>query len=177
MRIQAALIVALCLGSGSAAALYDPAPDPGLATVQGEWIGTLTYRDYSSPDRLVTLPTRLFIALGAPNQLVMYFAYDDGPTKTVYSYERMQFNFSAKELIWSSMADEDSPTKCRMSEQAQQKPAGWRLTCEHTNDGKVERYKLALTPDSLAISKEEIDASGTSLLRNQYTLRRPSVLR
>lgn len=172
MRMQAVFIAVLCLGSGSALALYDGAPDPGLAGVQGEWIGTLTYRDYSQPDRLVTLPTRLFIALGAPNQLVLHFAYDDGPAKTVYSYERMQFDFSAKELRWSSIAEKDSPTECRISEQAQEKPAGWRLSCQDSDNGKVERYKLVLTPEHIAISKEEIDASGKSLLRNQYTFSR-----
>jgi hypothetical protein len=172
MRLQPVLFALLCFASGSAGALYDPAPDAGLAAVQGEWIGTLTYRDYSQPDKRVTLPTRLFIALGAPTELVMHFVYDDGPTKTVYSYERMQFDFSAKQLTWSSLEDKDSPTKCRITEQTPEQPVGKRLTCEHADNGKVERYKLVLTPERLAISKEEIDAAGKSVLRNQYTFSR-----
>lgn len=172
MRAQAVLFTILCFGSGSAVALYNPAPDAGLAVVQGEWTGTLTYRDYSQPDKMVTLPTRLFIAMGSPNELVLHFFYDDGPSKTVYSYERMQFDFTAKELTWSSLGDEDPPTKCRISEQAPEQPAGRRMTCEHADKGQTERYKLVLTPTRLAISKEEIDASGKSVLRNQYTLGR-----
>lgn len=171
MRKQALIAALLCLGSGSAAALYDPAPEPSLAAVQGEWTGTLTYRDYSQPDRMVTLPTRLFIALGSPRELVMHFVYDDGPSKTVYSYERMHFDFSASELTWSSLGEQDS-TKCRIGERAQEKPVGVRITCEHADNGKIERYKLVLTAERLAISKEEVEPSGTSLLRNEYSFRR-----
>ncbi|HKS56206.1 MAG TPA: hypothetical protein VJS12_13025 [Steroidobacteraceae bacterium] len=172
MRAQAILFAVLCFGSGSAGALYNPAPDAGLAAVQGEWTGTLTYRDYEKPDKMVTLPTKLFIALGAPNELVLHFAYDDGPSKTVYSYERMQFDFSAKQLTWSSLGDEDPPTKCRISEEAQEQPAGRRMTCEQADKGKVERYELVLTPQRLTISKEEIDAAGKSVLRNRYQFSR-----
>lgn len=171
-RKHTLLAALLCLGSAPAAALYNPPPDSSLAAVQGEWVGTLTYRDYSSPDRMVTLPTRLFVALGSPNQLVLYFVFDDGPSRTVYSYERMQFDFTSSELTWSSMGEEDSPTKCRISEQTQQQPVGRSLTCEQAGEGKVQRYKLVLTADRLAISKEEVDASGKSLLRNQYELAR-----
>ena len=172
MRRQALLIALLCLGPGPAGALYNPAPDSALAAVQGEWRGTLTYRDYSQPDRLVTLPTRLFVALGSPSELVLHFVYDDGPSKTVYSYERMRFDFSSNELTWSSLGEEDSPTRCHIGEQAQEKPVGRRMTCEHASEGKVQRYKVVLTPGRLAISKEEVDASGTSLLRNRYELSR-----
>lgn len=172
MRRQVFLIALVCLGPEPVGALYNPAPDSSLAAVQGEWAGTLTYRDYSKPDRLVTLPTRLFIALGSPGELVLHFVYDDGPSKTVYSYERMQFDFSSNELRWSSLGEQDSPTMCRIGEQMLEKPVGRRLTCEHADDGKIERYKLVLTPDRLDISKEEIDASGTSLLRNQYKFSR-----
>jgi hypothetical protein len=128
MRNSALVTTLLCLASGSASALYNPAPDPSLAAVQGEWVGTLTYRDYSQPDKMVTLPTRVFIALGAPSELVL--------------------------------------------QRAPEQPAGMRLTCEHAEKGKVERYRFVLTPERLAISKEEIEPSGASLLRNQYSFGR-----
>ncbi|MGH8238576.1 MAG: hypothetical protein ACREXP_16350, partial [Steroidobacteraceae bacterium] len=114
MHARSILVAAACLWAGAASALYDPAPDAAFAAVQGAWKGSLTDRDYSKPDRLVTLPTRLFVALGSPNQLVLHFVFDDGPAKTVYSYERMQFDFASNELTWSSVLNqEDPPTHCR----------------------------------------------------------------
>jgi hypothetical protein len=82
-------------------ALYDPKPDDTLAAAQGEWKGTLTYRDYSKPDQFVTLTSRVFVALSGPSEITVQYAYDDGPGKTVYSYERMSFDAAKSQLIWA----------------------------------------------------------------------------
>ena len=69
MKRRTLLAGLACLLSAPAFALYAPKPDAALAAVQGEWRGTLVYRDYSEPDRMVTLPTQRFVALGAPGTL------------------------------------------------------------------------------------------------------------
>jgi len=43
---QACWLLAAVLCANNAYALYDPPPDAALDAVQGEWQGTLTYRDY-----------------------------------------------------------------------------------------------------------------------------------
>jgi hypothetical protein len=68
-------------------ALYDPKPLADIVPMQGEWKGALTYNDYSAPGKLLTPPTRLFVALSAPNEVTLHYAFNDGPGKTVYSYE------------------------------------------------------------------------------------------
>ena len=85
-----------------AAALYDPKPVGDLSLLQGEWRGTLTYNDYSRPGKLVTLPTTLFAALASPSDLTLHYVYDDGPGKTVHSYERMTFQPDAASIVVSS---------------------------------------------------------------------------
>ena len=91
-------------------ALYDAKPEPTFAAIQGEWRGTLAYRDYNqtsqkaasasanAPEKMVTPNTTLFLALAAPNALTLHYVFDDGPGKTVYSYERMNFDFEKNEL-------------------------------------------------------------------------------
>jgi hypothetical protein len=68
--VRCAFVVCAVLAFGSAQALYDDKPAAVLSVAEGAWQGTLTYRDYSHPDRTETLPTVLFVALGAPGTLV-----------------------------------------------------------------------------------------------------------
>jgi hypothetical protein len=53
-------------------ALYDPMPSDLLAPAIGSWRGTLTYADYQSPGKVVTLPTRLVVTLAGPVELSLY---------------------------------------------------------------------------------------------------------
>ena len=50
------------------------------------------------------------VALVAPDELVFHAIYDDGPKKTVHSYERLKFDTGAKTLTWTHglAADETS---------------------------------------------------------------------
>ena len=98
------VILAVLIGSMAtpAAALYDPAPDSNIAVAQGEWHGELTYNDYSKPGSLVSIPTRMFAAMGSPATLVLQLTFDDSPGKTVYSYESLTFELSADRASWTS---------------------------------------------------------------------------
>lgn len=68
LRPTLILLVTAAL-AGPALALYDAKPDEALAASQGAWTGSLTYRDYSQPDRLVALPVKRFVALAGPDVL------------------------------------------------------------------------------------------------------------
>src|SRR4051812_33385690 len=75
MQRRLLLIGLTWLAARPAFALYDAKPDGALAAVQGEWRGALTYPDYSEPKRMVPLPPRLLVALSAPNELVLHYAF------------------------------------------------------------------------------------------------------
>ena len=83
-----------------ALALYDPKPNAALLPALGAWRGTLVYADYQNPGKFVTLQARLVVSLADPDELSLYYVFDDGPGKTVYSYERMVFDLSKNELTW-----------------------------------------------------------------------------
>lgn len=156
----------------SASGADAPTPDPILASVQGEWQGTLTYRDYSRPDRLVTLPTRLFAALTGPSELALHFVYDDGPGKTVFAYERLTFDVPHNAVVWSSGPDDASPMQCRVTSQSEQ-GGERRLSCDERAGAEVHRHTFSLAAGTLQLSKDEIDSAGDSTFRNRYQLTRP----
>ncbi len=167
------LTAALC--ATTAHALYDPPPDAALDAVQGEWQGTLTYRDYRPPGKVVTLPTRLFVALGGPSTLVLHYAFDDGPGKAVYSYEAMTFDFTAQRLTWvSGAASERSETVARIVSNAQDGPLR-RIVFEKPAqaDDDTARFTLELGAEGFALSKEELPSAGPVLLRNRFVFKRP----
>jgi hypothetical protein len=83
-------------------ALYDPKPSALLVPAIGSWSDTLLHADYQSPDRLVSLQARLVVTLSGPEELSLYYVFDDGPGKTVYSDERMSFDSTKNELTWTS---------------------------------------------------------------------------
>jgi hypothetical protein len=154
-----------------AIALYDPKPEPGLAAVQGEWIGTLTYRDYAKPDRSVTLKVRVFVALSAPSELVLHYVFDDGPSKTVFSYERMRFDFIGNSVTWGSGGDGKPALKCTITTNVS--GAGiQRLEFERKRGAETDLYKMVLSPRTLSLSKDEARPDGTVLFRNRYELAR-----
>ena len=153
-------------------ALYDPQPDESLALAQGEWIGSLTYRDYQRPDRLVTLPTRLFVALGAPDTLVLHYVFDDGPGKTVFSYESIRFDFPNSALTWTSSDAGRTGTDYHIVSVDRQATLA-RVVFEGASkdDGRF-RFTIEVEAQRLMLKKEEIDAAGYALLRSTFLFRR-----
>lgn len=166
-----AIVTLFC--SPAAVALYDAPPDAALAAAQGEWRGTLTYRDYSTPDRLVTLPTRVFVALAAPNQIVLHYAFDDGPGKTVFSYEAMTFDLSAKQIVWTSGSDKKETSTLGLISSTQEGAAVRQLIFEQTAETKIERFTMEVGANKLSLRKDEIAADKSVTNRNQYTFSRP----
>ena len=167
MLRRSAISALLVLTAGRSVALYDPRPDDALAGVQGEWKGSLTYRDYSKPDRLVTLPTRLFVALSAPNTLVLHFVFDDGPSKTVFSYEQMTFDFPANQMSWISGSAKRSVDLHTITASTKE-GATTTLSFEKQAEAKTDRYSLLLSSQRLRLIKEEVKASGEVIFRNRY---------
>lgn len=152
-------------------AAYDPKPEPPLAAVLGEWRGTLTYRDYSAPDRMVTLNTKLFVSAVAPDEIALHYAYDDGPGKTVYSYERMRFEFASSTLLWISGAVEKTALVGRIVSSDSATGVN-RYVVDTTKDRALTRYTLEFGARSLTLKKDEIDAAGTAVMRNRHAFTR-----
>jgi hypothetical protein len=171
--LTARLVFVLCavLAFGSAQALYDDKPAAALSVAEGAWQGTLTYRDYSHPDRTETLPTRLFVALGAPGTLVLHYVYDDGPGKTVHSYESMAFDFAKGEVTWISGSDKKEQFTARVVSIARLADVQ-RLIFERTTESGKDRYTLDLASGAFALQHEELDGSGASMLRNRHEFKR-----
>lgn len=170
MQRRLLLLSFACLGSKPAFALYDTKPEESLAAVQGEWHGSLTYRDYSEPKRMVTLPTRLLIALSAPKELVLHYAFDDGPSKTVYSYERMSFDFVGREVTWVSGQDAKAVV-CRITSDGMSGEHR-TLVFEQRDGGEIKRFTMVLSARTLTLSQDEVNAAGAVSFRNRYAFSR-----
>jgi hypothetical protein len=150
----------------------DPAPDAVLSAIQGNWGGSLQYKDFSAPDKLVTLPTKLSITLTAPDEIAMHYVYDDGPTRTVYAYERMRFD--KDQVLWKG-GTRDKPMEMTW-QVARTVPSGAsRLVVMERNrsEGKKDRLSFELSANALIFSKDEIGADGQASFRNKYTFKRP----
>jgi hypothetical protein len=174
MTRRTALAALIAILATPVMALYDPAPEQALSAAQGEWRGSLTYRDYGQPDRLVTLPAKLFIALGAPNELVLQYMYDDGPAKAVYSYERMSIDLNRNELLWIAGVAERSSHLHRITANTQD--GGNRKLAFERNEGtEVYRFTMELGPLHFKIEKSEVDAGGFATFRNRQEFTRPGV--
>jgi len=170
-RVMFALM-SLLMGALPAWGQHDPKPDEALAAVEGEWRGSLTYRDYGNPDRMVTLPTELFVTFGSPQELVMHYIYDDGPGKIVHSYETMSVDLKGGRVVWISGIKERTETTGRVVSDSRE-DASRRLVIESNDDGKVSRHTLEFGADRFEMRKDEIDSAGKSTLRNRYEFRRP----
>jgi len=173
MHRRQALVLLGAAAAGPAAATYDPQPDAALAAVLGEWSGTLSYRDYARPDRIETLPTRLFVSLLGPDELALHFVYDDGPGKTVYGYERLRFEFTSDTLIWIMGAVDRTALVGRIVATANEGGVR-RYVVDTTKDNALSRYTFEFGPGALTMKKDEIDASGKATNRNSYVFKRPA---
>jgi hypothetical protein len=170
-RPAALALLSLMVAALPAWALYDPKPDATLAAIEGEWKGSLTYRDYGDPDRIVTLPTELFVTLGSPQELVMHYVYDDGPGKVVHSYEAMRFDFEVGRVTWISGVKERTESTGRVVSDSRD-GATRRLVIESTDDGKVARHTYEFGAGQFGMRKDEIDAEGKSTFRDRYEFTR-----
>jgi hypothetical protein len=160
--------------SAPAHALYDPPPLIELAPLPGEWRGSLTYDDCTRPGRLVTLPTTLFVALIAPDELTLHYVFDDGPGKRVYLYEKMRFDFAKGEVAWTTGVVEKESSISRIVSDT---TAGGvrQLVFEQPADGgaPTTRYTLQIGSRTFSLKQEAIGAAGTARFRNHYELNRP----
>jgi hypothetical protein len=150
-----------------ALALYDPKPIALLKLAAGTWVGSLTYRDYQAPDKMVTLKTVMTVSLAAPDELVLYYVFDDGPGKTVYSYERMKFDLAANQLTWHSGSAKPKLTQYKITS-ATILEAKNSLIFEKSTDTKTDRYMLDVTKSNWSLVKYEIPTGGVESLRSKY---------
>lgn len=155
----------------SAMAQSRVAPQPDLAAVQGHWRGTLTYRDYTRPDRLVTLPTQLYAALAAPDALTLHYVYDDGPSKTVYGYEQMAFDWSNAVLNWRSGFPEPMTRPHRITS-SQAQDGGRQIRFEREDGDGLSRFVMSLHPTAFSLAKEDGPAPDALQFRNRYEFTR-----
>ncbi len=159
------------LSSLPALAANDPRPEAPLAAVLGEWRGSLTVRDVGAPERMVTLPARLFVSAVAPDEIALHYVHDDGPGKTVYGYERMRFEFASNTLLWISGAVEKTALVGRIV--ASDSATGvQRYVVETTKDRALSRYTLEFGARSFALQKDEVAPGGQAQLRNRYSFTR-----
>ncbi len=157
-----------------ALALYDPPPQVLLDYVPGTWRGTLTYRDWGKPDRLVELPCRVNASLLGPTSVSLSFLFDDGPGKQVHSYDRWLFDFFKREMVWVSGADREERSLYAI-ESAKLTDAGSAIALTRTVDGKAFRQQLVSSQQSLRLTKVEVSSDGQEIFRNAYDLRRTDV--
>lgn len=173
MKRRDALAFIAAAASLPGRAANDPKPEPPLAAVLGEWRGTLTYRDYSAPDRMVTLNTKLFVSAVAPDEIALHYVYDDGPGKTVYGYERMRFEFASNTLLWITGAVEKTALVGRIVSSDSATGVN-RYVIDTTKDRALTRYTFEFGSRSLTLKKDEVDANGQAVMRNRYAFTRPA---
>lgn len=171
MEFQVALTLTLYSVLVAPLAQSDPVPNGALANIQGEWRGKLTYKNFSQPDRMVTLPTVLYVAFSGPDEVVLHFKFDDGPGKTVYSYESMRFEFEKKELIWTSGVAKKETTVNRIVSNSKDSDTQ-RIVFERDTEKGKNRNTLEIAPKTLSLQKVEIDPAGAKVLRNRFEFTR-----
>ena len=152
-------------------ALYDGKPASELRDAPGTWHGTLTYNDYSEPGKLVTLQTTAFVSMIGPNELAVFYVFDDGPGKTVYSYEQMRFDFAKAEVQWTSGAEKKHVT---ISHIDSNEPAGEgrRIVFKTAAGDHVDRQTFTVSANEFVLRKDEIDHAGRSTMRDEYQFQR-----
>ncbi len=155
-------------------ALYDPKPVPELAQTEGEWQGTLTYKDYQDPTLKVTLQTMLEAALATPSELTLHYIFDDGPKKIVHSYEGLALDLPQKTLTWLGLKPSDTAI-CRI---ASVEHTGETLTViaemDRIDEGthKWYRYHVTLGPKLIKITKDDGTDPKMLSFRDEYVFHR-----
>lgn len=157
-----------------AQALHDPAPPEALSFIEGAWQGKLEYRDYQPPYKIVTLPTKLFVALRAPWEATLHYIFDDGPKKIVHSYDRMQIDLEKKTLTFGGLRPEDTTVSNIVSSKNAEDVL--ELVAERDAETKagveLVRYQLRLGKNEFELQKYS-GAKGSEVeFRNKYLFRR-----
>lgn len=165
------LAAAAALPLQAAWALYDPKPQAAIALAPGAWTGSLTYRDWRNPEQLVKLPCALSIALIKPDELALYYVFDDGPGKTVFSYERMQFDFVQQALVWTSGVEKPRITQFKLNAVKSDESSA-TLQFERVKDSGRDSYVLELSRLRFVLTKTEVTSTGAEIFRNKYELTR-----
>lgn len=171
MILRILLLATALFLSSTTAALYDSKPMKRLEFMQGTWAGQLTYDDYSNPGKLVNIPTKMFAALASPNKIILHFSFDDGPEKTVYSYDSILLNASAKTLSWFSGDKEVEEIQYHIISN-EYKNKNWAVVFEHNSGKTRQRYTLNLDRHKLIIRKDEFDERELPTFRNEYNFTR-----
>jgi hypothetical protein len=167
MRKRSVLLSLGALIAKPSLALYDPKPNALLVPAIGSWRGTLVYVDYQNPDKAVTLQTRLTVTLAGPDELSLYYVFDDGPGKTVYSYERMSFDSSKDELTWTSGFAKPSTSKYKIS-LASATDDSTRVDFDRPVDSGIDKYTFEVNARSWRMTKREVRPGKQELQRSKY---------
>jgi hypothetical protein len=113
----------------------------------------------------------MFAAMGSPATLVLQLTFDDGPGKTVYSYESLTFEFSSNRVSWTSGVTE--PEALDATIVANTLENGVRtIILERLTEEKLVRYTLELSAQQFSLATYEVSASGDATFRNRYQLTR-----
>ena len=140
----------------------------------GRWQGTLEYRDYQPPFKRVNLPTRLFVTSSAPKELTLHYIFDDGPKKTVHSYDRLLVDTEAGMVRFSGLKADDVTTATIV--RSATTDGVLEVIAERTQDNKgveeVTRYRLRFGKDGFDILKTAGPKGAEGEFRNQYSFRR-----
>lgn len=171
MRKRSVLFSLGALFAQPSLALYDPKPSALLVPALGAWRGTLVYADYQNPDKTVTLQTRLVVTLSGPEELSLYYVFDDGPGKTVYSYERMTFDSAKQELVWASGVTKPSTSTYKIN-LATATNNGSKIEFDRAVESGLDSYTLEVNASSWQLTKREIRAGKQELQRNRYEFAR-----
>ena len=156
------------LAAPPAFALYEPAPLDLFKHLPGTWRGALTYRDWSPPHRLVSLPCTLYAALTSPREASLFFVFQDGPGKVVYSYDRWTVDASGDALAWASGDDRTAYALAA----APSNGGVTAFTLSREANGKIFRQDVSISPTAWRIQKVELMADGSEEFRNGYELMR-----
>jgi hypothetical protein len=165
--VLATFLLATLLSRGTAAAMPPP-PAVALAALEGGWTGTLEYSDYRSGKRVV-LPTEARAALAGAATLAVHFVYDDGPGKTVHSYERLALDPDGEHVRWES-SDEPLAAAGRIVERRATETSTEMVFEQPAPYGR-DRYTLVVAAAHWSLRKEEVRDSGVTF-RHEYRFRR-----
>lgn len=168
------LLAAFILFPFAAFALYDPPPAAAIAAIEGNWQGALEYKDYQPPFKRVTLPTRIVVSASAPKEVAIHYVFNDGPNKTVHSYDRLLIDAENAVVKFSGLKADDVNTAAIVSSQVHDEV--WDIVAERNEESKgvttVIRYRLKLGKSQFEILKTSGPKGAEGEFRNAYVFKR-----
>ncbi|MEM9840876.1 MAG: hypothetical protein AAF830_17225 [Pseudomonadota bacterium] len=145
-----------------------------MKTIEGTWEGALTYRDFSSNER-VSIPHERTIHVGPNGQYALHEnAYTD-PGYQVFGAQMMQITKNA--IIIGGTTGNSIEVERFSIEDASQGDDGWRAEAigEGTDNGKPAtiRLNLLIAENALIIEREvKAETDDDFLFRNEIRLER-----